>query len=84
VVETESYFFLGKRIIALSPATHIKLVAIALIALSHFSLLPSHLLLSSSFNVQWMTPLFMPPLLSLPRELAPMTQGTTPGRKTLQ
>jgi hypothetical protein len=29
-VETKSYLFLGKRIVAPSPATHIKLVAIAL------------------------------------------------------
>jgi hypothetical protein len=83
-VETESYIFLGKRIVAPSPATHIKLVSITLIALRHFSLLPSHLPLPSSFTAQWLTPLFMPPLLPLSRRLAPMTQGTIPGRKALQ
>jgi hypothetical protein len=51
-VETESYIFLRKRIGTPSPATHIKLVAITLIALRHFSDLPSHLRLPSSFTAQ--------------------------------
>jgi hypothetical protein len=35
-LEWKVTFFLGERIIALSPTTHIKLVAIPLIALHHF------------------------------------------------
>jgi hypothetical protein len=83
-IETESYLFLGKRIVAQSSAAHINLVTIALIALCRFSLLPSHLPLPSSFTAQWLAPLFMPPLLPVPHRLAPMTQGTTLGRKALQ
>jgi hypothetical protein len=78
VVETESYPFLGKWIILLLPATHIKLVTIALIAFHRFSLLPSHLPLPSPFTAQWLTPLFMLPLVC---RLVPMTQGTTRGGK---
>jgi hypothetical protein len=80
----KSYLFLKKQIVVPSPATHIKLVAIALIAFYRFSLLPSHIPLPSSFTAQWMTPLFMPLLPPLPRRLSPMTQGTTPGQKALQ
>jgi hypothetical protein len=65
-VETKGYLFLGKWIIAPSPATHIKLGAIVLIAFCCFCLLPSHLPLSSPFTISWLTPLFMPPLLLLP------------------
>jgi hypothetical protein len=47
----------------------------------HFSLLPSHLLLPSPFTAPWLTPLFMPPLLSLLHRPTPMTQGMTLGGK---
>jgi hypothetical protein len=80
-VEIESCFFLRKWIIVPSPATHIKLVVIALIAFCHFLLLPSHLSLPSPFTAQWLTPMSMTLLLRRP---APMTQGTTLGRKALQ
>jgi hypothetical protein len=81
-VETESYLFLGKRIIVPSLATHIKLVTIVLIAFCLFSLLPSHLPLPSPFTAQWLTPLFMTPLSPLFRRPTPMTRGTTPRQKS--
>jgi hypothetical protein len=71
-------FFLRKRIVVPSPATHIKLVAIALIALHHFSLLPSSSSIAFIIHYSMADTLFMPPLLPLPRRLASMTQGTTP------
>jgi hypothetical protein len=83
VVETKSYIFLRKRNILLSPVSHTKLVAIVLIAFHHFSLLPSHIPLPSPFTDQWLTPLFIPPLLPLIRRPALMTQGMTPGQKVL-
>jgi hypothetical protein len=45
VVETENHLFLGKRIIILSPAAHIKLSTAEHVKSHHFSLSPSHLLL---------------------------------------
>jgi hypothetical protein len=45
VVETERYIFLGKRIIILSSAAHIKLSAAEHIMSHRFSLSPSNLLL---------------------------------------
>jgi hypothetical protein len=81
VVETEGYLFLGKQIIAPSLATRIKMDATVLIVSHHFSLLPFHLPLPSPFTVSWLTPLFMPPLLSLLRQPMPMTRGTTLGWK---
>jgi hypothetical protein len=45
VVEKERHLFLGKRIIILSPAAHIKLSAAEHVQSHHFSLLPSNLLL---------------------------------------
>jgi hypothetical protein len=50
VVETESYLFLGKRIVTPSPATHIKSDATVLNTFRRFSLLPSHLSLPSPFT----------------------------------
>jgi hypothetical protein len=61
----EGYLFLGKQIITPSPATRIKLSATVLIVSRRFSLLLSHLSLPSPFTAPWLTPLFMPPLLSL-------------------
>jgi hypothetical protein len=81
VVKTEGYLFLGKRIITPSSATRIKLGATVLIASRHLSLLPFHLRLPSPFAAPRLTPLFMPPLLSLLRQPTPMTRGTTPRRK---
>jgi hypothetical protein len=83
-VETENYLFLGKRIIIPLPATHIKLVTIVLIAFRLFSLLPSHLSLSSPFITQWLTPLFMPLLPPLFRQPAPKTRGMTLGQKAMR
>jgi hypothetical protein len=60
-VESEDNLFLGKRIIVVSPATHIKLGATVRIASYHFSLLPSHLSLASHFTAPWLTPLSMTP-----------------------
>jgi hypothetical protein len=48
VVETERHLFLGKRIVTLSPAAHIKLNATVHTKSHHFSLLPSSPLLSYS------------------------------------
>jgi hypothetical protein len=45
-------FFLGKRIILPLTATHIKLIAIVIIAFHYFSFLPSHLSLPSPFTAQ--------------------------------
>jgi hypothetical protein len=42
VVETEKHIFLGKWIVTLSHAAHIKLGATVLVESHHFSLLPSH------------------------------------------
>jgi hypothetical protein len=42
VVKIESHLFLGKRIITLSPAAHIKLGVTVLVESHHFSLLSSH------------------------------------------
>jgi hypothetical protein len=81
-VETESYLFLRKRIVVPLPATHIKLVAIALIALHHFSLLPSSSSIAFIIHYSMADTLFMPPLLPLPRRLAPMTQGHDSGVKS--
>jgi hypothetical protein len=50
VVETERHLFLGKRIITLSSAAHIKLGATVLVESHHFSLLPSHLPLPLLFT----------------------------------
>jgi hypothetical protein len=79
VVETESYLFLGKRIITPSPATSIKLGTTVLIASRCFSLFPSHFPLPSPFTAPWLTPLLVPLLLSLFRQPTLMTQGMTPG-----
>jgi hypothetical protein len=46
VVETERHLFLGKRIITLSPAAHIKLSTAEHVKSHRFSFLPSNLLLS--------------------------------------
>jgi hypothetical protein len=81
VVETKGYLFLGKRNVAPSPATHIKLSATVLIVFHHFLLLPSYLPLPSPFTAPWLTSLFIPPLLHRPTS---MTQGMTPGRKALR
>jgi hypothetical protein len=81
VIETESYLFLGKQIIAPSPASSIKLGATVLIASHHFSLLSSHLPLASPFTSPWLTPPLMPPLLSSLRRPTSMTRARLQDRK---
>jgi hypothetical protein len=81
VVEIEGYLFLGKRIVAPSPATRIKMGATVLIVSHRFSLLPFHLSLPSPFTAPWLTLLFIPPLLSFLHRPMLVTQGTTPGWK---
>jgi hypothetical protein len=83
VVEMEGYLFLGKRIIAASPATRIKMGTTVLIASHRFSLLPFHLPLPSPFIASWLTPLFTPMPLSLLHRPTPVTRGTTPRWKAL-
>jgi hypothetical protein len=51
-LKKKDIFFLGKRIITLSPAAHIKLNIAGHVVSHHFSLLPSHL---SCYSATWCT-----------------------------